>query len=227
MKRRNLKGAGISCFIVLLILANFAPCVFALDYLPKYKDSVKNFGIGVYFAPVKAVLYSEPDETSKVVDVISWDEDGVQSLNDARSVNNVFLIFKPADKVALFAVDEEIDGWCRVFYDQANSKSAWIKEDESKFQEWFGFMNTEGRKKGLYFWADLPETGRQLRVEPDDNAKLTDGCYYANFVSPTIIRGNWMLVRMVDYDRSVRIGWLRWRTDDGRLLVFPRATARD
>jgi hypothetical protein len=35
------------------------------------------------------------------------------------------------------------------------------------------------------------------------------------------LRGNWLLVEALDFENNTPIGWIRWRDDDGNLMVFP------
>ena len=36
------------------------------------------------------------------------------------------------------------------------------------------------------------------------------------------ISGNWALVTVVDFDNKLKIGYIRWREDDGQIIIFPR-----
>jgi len=79
--------------------------------------------------------------------------------------------------------------------------------------------STNARAHGIYWLDGVAAYDRALRQNPDDGAKL---------VPMTVIkdmrvlhaRGNWLLVEATDINRQRPIGWIRWRTDAGELLVF-------
>ena len=40
-------------------------------------------------------------------------------------------------------------------------------------------------------------------------------------INLSVIKGNWMLVTVVDADRTPKTGYIRWRSDDGIKYLFP------
>ena len=37
----------------------------------------------------------------------------------------------------------------------------------------------------------------------------------------SLLRGNWMLVTIVDIGNEPKVGWIKWRNEDGTLMIFP------
>lgn len=196
---------------------------FARDYAPKYSDSINYYGLGVYFTPAKITVYTEPDEKSKILGDITWSEDGISVFGQPEKASNVFLTFKPDDNTAILSVDDETDNWCSIIYNQTTGKSGWIKKSpDGKFYTWMSLLNTVGRKNGMYFWSNLDTQYKQLYTSPDTTSNLIKGFYYPDNIEVKIVRGNWVLVKLIDFDKTPYVGWLRWRSEDGKLYVFPK-----
>ena len=86
------------------------------------------------------------------------------------------------------------------------------------------FYLANGRKNGVYLFKDVPPDERKLYAQPFEKAedKKTVANYdHAYKIKLEIIKGNWMLVRVLDLNNDEKIGYLRWRTNEGKLLLFP------
>ena len=90
---------------ILIIL--FAVPAFCVDFMPKYRSSISNFGIGIYFGDGKATVYSEPDDKSEVIAQLSWDAQKVMINGAPVEPKNVFGVFVPDYALSGFiALDE-------------------------------------------------------------------------------------------------------------------------
>ena len=88
---------------------------------------------------------------------------------------------------------------------------------------WLNFFNTYARKNGLYFLADVENVDKIVYTEPSVNAYVSrDSFYNIVGIEFKLIRGNWMLVKIIDMDKTEAIGWLKWRNEDNKILVFPK-----
>lgn len=131
--------------------------------------------------------------------------------------------------------------WAEVIYDQGAQKTAWVKlkasgspsaESESEapakpepqhmglYETWLDFMRYNAKAHGIFWLGGVSQYNRSIRSKDDDKA---------SFIQTTIIRdlkvkhvrGNWLLVEVLDFERNTPIGWVRWRDNDGNLMVFP------
>ena len=70
---------------------------------------------------------------------------------------------------------------------------------------------------------NLPSEYKKMHTSPGDEAQLVKEIPYCpEQIELMYIRGNWMLIRVIDFDQSAPVGWIRWRSDDGKIFVFPR-----
>lgn len=209
-------------FEILIIFLSIYQRVFAQGFIPKYNDSINFCGIGIYLAPKKIVIYSEPDEKSRIIEQIQWNSLGVSNATDDLNSKRIFISFIPDKNVAVMSVVDDIDGWCRVIYNQRSGASGWVEIDNSdRFMTWFEFMDKYGRDKGLRLFADLPD--KKIYTSPDEKAQVQNCYNYCpDNVKLEFIRGNWMLVKVIDYSKTnTYIGWIKWRNDMGKIFAFP------
>lgn len=165
------------------------------------------------------------------------------------AADKTFFCFYPEMDVAMMAVTGDAEnGWVEVIYDQARKKTGWVqlknppKEavagaeqlpdfDRGEpahfgvYQTWLEFMKLNAKANGVYWLSGVSEYNRSVRYSDADDAK---------FIPMTIIRqlkikhvrGNWMLVEVLDFERNTPIGWVRWRDDNGNLMVFPNISGQ-
>jgi hypothetical protein len=196
---------------------------FAQDFMPLYSTSLKPLGTGVFYASSTSLIYSEPDKNSRLLEVLTIDKTGLKGALNVPVEKNTFIALRQAKNTALFNVIDEKDNWYKVIYDSKSESSGWIeKTGLNQFHSWKEFIEKEGRKNGLYFFRDFPAEYRKLRVAPDENAQVVHNYVDAGNTEVKIIRGNWMLVRVINSNITSPIGWMRWRNDDGQIFLFPQ-----
>lgn len=88
-----------------------------------------------------------------------------------------------------------------------------------KFQTWQDFMRLNARANGIYWLTGVSQYNRMIRTKPEDGAKTIPITVMRN-MKVKHVRGNWMLVEVVDFENQTPLGWVRWRDDEGRLMVF-------
>ena len=132
----------------------------------------------------------------------------VDVLNNSRLTGNEW-IFGMAEGVSPLVVSARKDGWLRVFYDDAG-RQAWIDPlYNGDFQRWDEYLRLQTVRMlpGLqphYYRLQQQPNGKQLAtLAPKQVFKVL------------AIEDSWGMV-LVD---QALIGWLRWRDEDGRLLV--------
>lgn len=211
-------------FIMLSAILIICPTAISSDFLPRYSDSINHYGVGVYLAPKEITIYSSNENDSRVIEHIKWSKFGVSSLNEDLSSKNVFISFVPTKDIALMSVVDDTDDWIEVIYDQKTGAKGWIKRSNSgKFLTWLEFMNKYGLSKEVYLFLDLPQEYRIIRTAPDEKAQVLAVPYYSpDNVKLKYVKGNWMLVKVIDYSKTnTYIGWIKWRDDDGKIYAFP------
>lgn len=238
-------------FIVLMTLVfGTVPAVQAgAGFGPGQYKSGYTYGNGIFFAPYALNIHEEPDETSPVVESIRWSRQGSvvsEKEQTPRHSGNVFFCFYPELDVAMMAVVGDTDtGWVEVIYDQGRDKTGWVKatqpiqqaegsvttdeppsgqaEHMGVYQTWLDFMKLNSKAHGIYWLGGVNQYNRSIRMSDDDKAKLLPLTIVRD-IKVKHVRGNWLLVEVLDFERNTPIGWVRWRDNDGNLMVFPNFT---
>lgn len=207
----------------------------------RYQDG-EQYGIGVYFAPYRFSIYAQPDESAPIRVNVHWSHrSGAGDVSivtptgepSGLSADKVFLCFYPALDVAMLAVvGENGQGWAEVVYDQARKKTGWVRLKPpgdgngtepahfGVYQTWLEFMRLNAKVSGVYWLSGVSGYHRALRSRDEDTAKILPVTLIRN-LKVRFIRGNWLLVEALDFERNTPIGWIRWRDDDGNLMAFP------
>lgn len=209
--------------IILALLLSFTLSggVFAYtNVIPETVNLNSENTFGVYQVDHVVVLYAEPDEKSKIIQKIVWDSENVVPQNLTRK--DLFVVYMQNKDFALMPVTDENEDWVEVIYDNNTGKRGWIKKDDPyKFNTWVNFYNMYGKKYGLKILKGAPESVENLYGTPDDNAKPISAINHPEQITLNIIRGNWMLVTVLDADKTPKTGYIRWRSDDGVKYLFP------
>ena len=202
-------------FLIFICLFLTLP-VFA-DTMPFYVDSIPKSVIGMYQTGENITIFSHPEANSKVVKKIDF------SYNLETMPDNVFAVLINEKKLGfLYVSDIGDDGWVEVIYDRATGAKGWVlTEDRLQFLPWLNFYNMYGRKYGLRFMKDSPDELEILKAKSEDLSQTVSTLRYVKQIRVTAIRGNWALVSVVDLDKTPKMGYLRWRGDDGTIYAFP------
>lgn len=165
--------------------------------------------------------------------------------------DHLFFCFYPQWDVAMMAVvGDDGNGWVEVVYDQSNKKTGWVKLKDSPkqtatasdtstlapiasnepahfgvYETWLEFMKLNAKPSGIYWLSGVKEYNRSIRTSDADDAKLIPVTIIRD-LKVRHVRGNWLLVEVLDFERNMPIGWVRWRDDDGNLMVFPNISGQ-
>ncbi|MBE7706808.1 MAG: hypothetical protein E7Z91_06170 [Cyanobacteria bacterium SIG30] len=208
-------------FLIILSLIIFSSLSAKADYIPISINSIQHYGIGVMRLNRIVNIYKDKDENSEIIQKIYWDN--AQNFNNKlkKSEEKTFVAFFPKNDFAFLSVEDEQEDWYLVCFDQENKSFGWVKQGESaKFYTWQDFIMKFGQKKGIYYFEEIKD--KFLYAKPDENSQIVDEWKYAKFIQPWYINGNWMIVKVLDYDNNQKTGYMRWRTDDGKLLIFAK-----
>lgn len=192
------------------------------DVLPNYVSSINPETRGLYQVSNEIVVYQQPNNNSQVVLNCSWD---YKSFNCPHTyVSNLFAVYIQAKELAFLSVVDEQDGWVQVIYDKSTNKKGWIKRDESdpyRFFTWRTFYNLYGRKYGIYILKDAPENVRTLYTSTTEDSQTCGILEMPTKIKLQAVRGNWLFVNALDYDKSSKIGYMKWRNITGEIYAFP------
>ena len=202
-------------FILIVCMCFMLP-VFA-DNMPFYVDTIPKDAIGMFQIGDNITIYSHPEANSKVVKKMDF------SFNPETMPDNTFALLINEKKLGfLYVSDIGDDGWVEVIYNRMNSSRGWVQtEDRFQFMPWLSFYNMYGRKYGLRLMKDAPEDVENLHSKSEDLSQNVSKLRYVKQIRLTAIRGNWALVSVVDIDKTPKTGYLRWRSDDGKIYAFP------
>ena len=202
--------------ILIIFIMFLAMPVFA-DTMPFYVDSIPKRTLGLYQTDKEIILYSHPEANSSVIKkmVFSYDPETMPDAVFAVLVNEKKLGF-------LYVTDIGDEGWVEVIYDKRTGAKGWVQTaDSMQFQPWRNFYNLYGRKYGLRILKDAPKDIEVLKAKSDEVSQTVSKLNYVQQIKLTVIRGNWALVSAFDLDKTPKTGYLRWRSDDGEIYVFP------
>lgn len=195
----DLYGRTITFFLILLVLYTTTTALAAPPRMRPYT------GIGVVVFPqldkpqggdLQLQLYEEPGLLR------------IEVLNNSRLSGNEW-VFGLTDGSSPLIVSARKDGWLRVFYDDAG-RQAWIDPlYKGSFQPWEEYLRLQtvrmlpGLRTHYYRLLQRPGGKQLATLAPKQIFKVLT------------IEDSW---GMVLTDQAL-IGWLRWRDEDGRLLV--------
>ena len=202
-------------FILIVCMCFMLP-VFA-DNMPFYVETIPKDAIGMFQIGDNITIYSHPEANSKVVKKMDF------SYNPETMPDNTFALLINEKKLGfLYVSDIGDDGWVEVIYNRMNNSRGWVQtEDRFQFMPWLSFYNMYGRKYGLRLMKDAPEDVENLHSKSEDLSQNVSKLRYVKQIRLTAIRGNWALVSVVDIDKTPKTGYLRWRSDDGKIYAFP------
>lgn len=202
--------------ILLMFCLFFMLPVFA-DNMPFYVNTIPKDAIGMFQTGENITIYSHPEANSKIVKTMDF------SYNPETMPDNTFALLINDKKLGfLYVSDIGDDGWVEVIYNRLNNSRGWVQtEDRFQFMPWLSFYNMYGRKYGLRLMKDAPEDVENLHSKSEDLSQNVSKLRYVKQIRLTAIRGNWALVSVVDIDKTPKTGYLRWRSDDGKIYAFP------
>jgi hypothetical protein len=208
-------------FFILLSVFFLTQTAFA-NIMPRYTTSVNYYGIGILRVSNLTKIYEKQDENSDIIQKIYWDNGKNFKTSDGTKPEDTFIAYIPTSNYAFLSVEDENENWVLVYYNQKTGKTGWVKKDAAinEFYTWADFINTYGRKNGIYAFKDTPREERVLYGTAQEDAQIVDNWEIAKHINPWYINGNWVMVKVLDYDNAQKTGYLKWRTNEGKLLIF-------
>lgn len=212
----------LSLLIILLISSSAA---FA-DKIPASSKSIRHYGIGVLKIDEDFCIYEKPDENSKTIKkfVLPTEKNKSAIVQDSKKSVNPFIVSVPS-KNEFFATIYEYPekNWVQIYYNQNGKDTGWVKmPNKSNFLTWKEFVFKYGKKNGINLMKDVSNKEFKLYSQDSEDSQVVDEFTYPEYIALRMIRGNWALITVVDTGTVYKTGWFRWRTDDGKLRVFPK-----
>lgn len=202
-------------FFILSSLLFVLPSI--ADTMPFYTNAIPKDSIGVYQTGDDIILYSKPDEKSNIIKKMNF------SYSPETMPDGTFALLLNQRKLGfLYVSDIDEEGWVQVIYDKQTGAKGWVQTvDRMQFLPWLTFYNLYGRKYGLRLFNDAPDSIKTLHAQTDDMSQNLSKLQYVKQIKVTAIRGNWALVSVFDIDKMPKTGYLRWRTETGKIYAFP------
>ena len=192
--------------ILLLLSLSLSACA---KNIPLYTNSVNLEGVGIIKLPQEFYIYEKPDFKSKKVTKFQWGQAEGSKINDTDYSDN-FIIFDLNKNYAYMTVITD-----------SNGLTGWVKPSEYEFYPWYSFFVKYGRQNGLYAFRDIPVELKRLHSKPAEDSQVINTFENAKNIRVQMYSGNWVLVRVYDFEGKLMIGWLKWRNDNGKFNYFP------
>ncbi len=201
-------------FIIFAML--FMMPVFA-DTMPYYTNAIPKDAIGVYQTGESLTIYSEPDTASNIIRSFDF------LYNKESMQEGIFAVLLNEKKLGLiYVTDIGDENWVEVLYDKRTGAKGWVQtEDRFQFLPWINFYNMYGRKYGLRVLKDAPDEVDVLHAKAEDLSQNVAKINYAKQIKLTKVSGNWALVSVFDLDRIPKMGYIKWRGNNGIIYAFP------
>jgi hypothetical protein len=202
-------------FLIILSMLFMLPVM--ADVVPYYMHSIPKSAIGVYQTKESLTIYSEPDADAEVIKKMDF------SYNPETMPNNVFALLINERKLGFIYVSYiGDDNWVEIIYDKKTGAKGWVTSvDRFQFLPWINFYNMYGRKYGLRLLKDTPDEAEVLHAKSEDLSQNIAKLNYVKSIKLTKLSGNWALVTVYDLDRIPKMGYLKWRKEDGTIYAFP------
>ena len=152
-----------------------------------------------------------PAATGAALRLTLYKEPGMGRLHEAGISGLALLQSFPSDECLYLPVIAKKQGWLKVIHDDAE-RSAWANNRRGwMFQRWEEFLT--GRKVTVL--KGIRKDYYQLRKEPLISAEAMENSEKYPALEVLAVAGDWISVTV----GNSPVGWLRWRDDNGRLLL--------
>lgn len=187
------------------------------DTMPFYTENVPKGTIGVYQVTDSITIYDSTEEDRNVIKTMEF------SYNPETMPSGVFALLLNERKLGfIYVSDIGDDNWVEIIYDKKTGAKGWVQtEDRFQFLPWLSFYNMYGRKYGLRLFKNAPEESKTLHAKSEDFSQGLGKLNQVKKIKLTAIKGNWALVSVYDLDKTLKVGHIKWRGDDGTIYAFP------
>lgn len=203
--------------ITILVLLTFSSV--SANIMPNSSSDIAVDALGMYQLPYNVIVFKTPNEKSTILYKANWNEEKFKATKGRAE--DIFTVFVPNKNLAFAQVTDFNDNWVEIIYDKSNNKKGWIQSENLRFMTWRNFMNTYGRRYGIYLFSDITEDNKVLYSGTDNNAqKLQSIGKKPLRIKFTAIKGNYILLTSIENNIG-KTGYFKWRTDCGKIYAFP------
>ena len=176
--------------------------------------------VGTFQVGKDISIYKLPEENSPILYRVRWTK--TEFFPEEIGAERFFSLWLPEKDLALVNVIDITENWVEIVYDNYSGKTGWIKNDDLyKFMTWINFYNSYGKKYGLKMLKGAPDIAKTLKSAPDEKAQNLGTINFPQKINLNLIQGNWMLISVLDLDKTPKTGYVRWRSDDGVRYFYP------
>lgn len=210
--------------ISFLILINLYLAANA-DVAPYYINSLRRYGIGYTKVQSPLVMRREPKSDGEILENLTFNFKEEKTYCEKNTqkcdIDEVFAVYSKDKKLAFMTTLDYNEDWNLVCFNQNELPiCGWVEEEQNKYYTLAEFFDTFGKKYGVYLFKDLQKTDKILYGAPVKQTNSIGSIEMAKSISPWLIKGNWMLVKVHDFNNQFKTGWLNYRSDDGKLKLF-------
>lgn len=218
--------------LTFLILLNF--CALA-DVMPYYINSLRRNGIGFTRIQSPVIMRRDASDDGEILETLNFDykNNATCLINNSRcTIDEIFATYSQNKKLAFLTTldvtqNDKDESWSLVCFNQTTTPvCGWVKEKdtinktENRYYNWSEFFSIYGKKYGLFLFKDLQKNDKILYSAPHKNTNSVGSIEMPYSITPWLVRGNWILVKVNDFGHKQKTGWINFRDNKGKLKLF-------
>lgn len=130
---------------------------------------------------------------------------------DMSDIPSIYPALTSPEGTIKLAVTRKQGGWVKVIFDDSG-REGWLQTHRrDEFKTWEKSL----KGKDVRLFHGLKKDHYQLRLYPASSSRALDTLNRDSPLRIIELDGSWMFV-LVNFENS---GWIRWKDDDGRLLI--------
>ena len=193
------------------------------DVMPYYMNSLKRYGIGYTSVSSPLIMRREAKSDGEILETFTFDFKGnatCEKNKDRCTIDEAFSAYSAKNKIALMTTLDESEDWNLVCFNQLEMPvCGWVETNKNKFYNWSDFFNIYGKKFGLYLFKDIKKADKILYSAPFKETNAVGSIEMPRMISTWLVRGNWLLVKVYDFNNQQKTGWINFR-ENNKLKLF-------
>ena len=195
------------------------------DVKPYYINSLRRYGIGYTKVQSPLIMRREAKNDGEILEILNFNYKEEKTICEKNTnkceIDEVFASYSKNKKIAFMTTLDTTEGWNLVCFNQNEYPvCGWVEEEKNKYYTLAEFFEKFGKKYGVYLFKDLQKTDKILYAAPIKQTNSTGSLEMPKTITPWLIRGNWMLIKAIDFQNQLKTGWINYRGNDGKLKLF-------